>query len=884
MNGVRIGVVMVVQNDAETIERALRSFYPQVEAIIVSTDLKRGWSGQPITPDTTLDIVRELDTDGKIEIVTGDFCRGTVPIANETVQRQEAADRLAVSHPGLDWILQIDADEEFLDFGVVREALADCPATVSAFQWRWLTVFNTTENGRLLLVTDNQAVPLYEPFALGHRPGTRLKVARNVELPENAEESGRLWTAPANLPYGKGVLHYSYAKSEARVREKLDTWGHSDAPEKERFFAQWQRSRTDWQAIRDFHLLGSGFWPTLSAYSTEELRGLLQSVPALLQREAGDKRIRILIGHRDFPLPPYDTTRFDVRVVRFGMDGVSPPVTMAEMRAQCPPDWKPDVYYHHALVHFPIPTDIEDFDGLTVSDIQDWHRGGRAVWAGVGFFDLVATERNAVALLKANGYENAVFARFWGVDPQMHRVLPNVKRDIDVLFIGSLQSEIWGERNRWLDRLAALSDRYKIVIASGHYGDDYVRLTNRAKIVFNRSVNGCTNQRAYDAPACGALVFNEAENDETREIFADGGECVYYTNDNFEQLLEYYLTHDAERERIVANAQRKVLAEHTETAHTNALFALFAANLDKRGYRPNAKLKFEERQWAKALQIYACALPGAVPTALQLIAQASPVYELAEVAEAQAALQSWAAHYAANEAKIKGLTAALTPARQAYRAQSQTDHAPVTYGFMLLERAEATQGAHPSGRNDIIEAAVALAIAAERAESNALPHATGFVYPRWRDTFDAYVERAFLLRDADFEGWAEALRIAIAWRCRSILSDLAYANGQQEEALKQARGAAEVLPVEGEAWLRLARCEATSGLLEDAVAHYRAGLALQPLAYAAWPELAAVLVALNRRDEAQSFIANRLRVLQAIPAFAAIRPALTSVLEGSPQP
>ncbi len=85
--------------------------------------------------------------------------------------------------------------------------------------------------------------------------------------------------------------------------------------------------------------------------------------------------LRILIGHLDIPLPEYDTSRYDVRVVRYTEDGQRPPATIAEMLAQCPPGWQPDIYYHAALIHFPIPADIEEFSGLTATNIQDWHRG-----------------------------------------------------------------------------------------------------------------------------------------------------------------------------------------------------------------------------------------------------------------------------------------------------------------------------------------------------------------------------------------------------------------------------------------------------------------------------------------------------------------------------
>ncbi|HZO89409.1 MAG TPA: glycosyltransferase [Chthonomonadaceae bacterium] len=597
--------------------------------------------------------------------------------------------------------------------------------------------------------------------------------------------------------------------------------------------------------------------------------------------------MRILVGHQDYELSAYDTRRYDVRVVRYRKDGQGPPATIAEMLEQCPPGWKPDVYYHASLVHFPIPTDIKEFEGLTATNIQDWHRGGRAVWAGAGFFDLITTERNACALLEASGYANAKFARFWGANPQLHRILPEVEKDIDVLFIGSLNAAVWGERNRWVDRLARLSDKYRVVVAMGHYGEDYVRLTNRAKIVFNRSVNGCTNQRAYDGSACGALVFNEEEGEETREIFEDRVHCVYYNADNFEALLEYYLTHEEERRRIVEAARERILAQHTEEAHANSLFALIEANLDKAGYRPSARLPRAERHVRKALQMFSCALPASASSALALLEEAEREgYDRARLEEARAALCGWVAHYLPAGQKIPMFTEALRHARQAVQAAPDNAVAQMTLAFLLLERAEAAQGKPPVGRNDIAEAALALVAAAERCEKSLAQEGgtasftaiEGFGYPRWSDSFDSYIEGVYLARGVDTEEWARGKRAGIAWRCRSMLSDLALANDQREEAYRQALAAAQDLPQNGEALLRLARCTAMTGRLEEAVLCYREGLAVMPLAYEAWPELATVLVALGRRAEAEAFVQERLRVVRAIPSFAAIRPALTAAL------
>ena len=38
--------------------------------------------------------------------------------------------------------------------------------------------------------------------------------------------------------------------------------------------------------------------------------------------------------------------------------------------------------------------------------------------------------------------------------PTLHKVLPGMERDIDLLFIGSLNAAVWEERNRWLERIA----------------------------------------------------------------------------------------------------------------------------------------------------------------------------------------------------------------------------------------------------------------------------------------------------------------------------------------------------------------------------------------------------------------------------------------------
>ena len=263
------------------------------------------------------------------------------------------------------------------------------------------------------------------------------------------------------------------------------------------------------------------------------------------------------------------------------------------------------------------------------------------------------------------------------------------------------------------------------------------------------------------------------------------------------------------------------LAEHTEESHTNALFALFAEHADAPRYRPNASLPLPERNYRKAMQMFSGSLIASAETALQLLLDVEEELDRASLREARAALQGWAAHYATGDQKTKLFTSAIEWAKQAARAEPRLAIAHMTLAFLLLERAEVTQGQYPTGRNDIAEAALALSTAAERCEtalaeteSAGTADVDGLGYPRWSDLFDGRMERAYLVRGVNKAEWAQEVRAAIAWRCRSMLSDLSAANEQLDESFMQAQAAVIDLPHEAEGILRLAQREAMTGQLE----------------------------------------------------------------------
>ena len=207
-----------------------------------------------------------------------------------------------------------------------------------------------------------------------------------------------------------------------------------------------------------------------------------------------------------------------------------------------------------------------------------------------------------------------------------------------------MQPLIWGERERWLEKVALLSDRCNVVIATNVFGEDYVRLMNRAKIVFNYSVDGATNARVYEAAACGALLFNEAKNAEVAAIFEDSVHHVAFSPANWLERIEKFLSDDEARQRIADAGRHVILSEHSLFQHTNDLYEQcekFAAKGVR--YRPSASKDDWERNYRKAQQAFGCFLPPYVDHTRKLLEQSRTSQDLLVgwYHEAQAALLGW---------------------------------------------------------------------------------------------------------------------------------------------------------------------------------------------------------------------------------------------------
>jgi len=271
-----------------------------------------------------------------------------------------------------------------------------------------------------------------------------------------------------------------------------------------------------------------------------------------------------------------------------------------------------------------LPQAIEEAAFPVVALLSDWNLVLRPQVGMLGAFDYIFTDRPGVEVLTRLGHERAEYWPMWGHDPERFDMIPGVERTWDLTMIGNLNHDVQRERARWLYRLAKLGERWRVRIAGEIYGDEYVRMLNQSKITFNRSIRREFNMRCYEAAACGPLLFYDEENEEVRDYFEDRVHCVLYNDNNFEELIEHYLTHDHEREEIARAAHAKV----REISQPRALLRLLA-RIEELGLRdgnrpprPYAELPLAERRKRHARQIFRTMTPGNLALAADWIGEA----------------------------------------------------------------------------------------------------------------------------------------------------------------------------------------------------------------------------------------------------------------------
>ena len=101
------------------------------------------------------------------------------------------------------------------------------------------------------------------------------------------------------------------------------------------------------------------------------------------------------------------------------------------------------------------------------------------------------------------------------------------------------------------------------------WGEEYGRVLNRGKMVFQHSQFQEVTRRVFEGMACGKMVITDRLPEATgmSDLFKDGEDIVYYTNaDDAVAKIKHYAQNEEERERIAANGFMKTVELHSVKA------------------------------------------------------------------------------------------------------------------------------------------------------------------------------------------------------------------------------------------------------------------------------------------------------------------------------
>lgn len=233
--------------------------------------------------------------------------------------------------------------------------------------------------------------------------------------------------------------------------------------------------------------------------------------------------------------------------------------TIEELLARLPRGFTPDFLWIWWPDQEPLPRGLERCPIPVVGTMSDWNLTLPYVVGLWPFFDAWLVDRAGVPLFERLSFAGVRWFCQYTFKAPFHRIYPDEQRTLDVAFAGNLNPIVQSERAPWLERVRRLAERgLQVEVTSGVHGEAYGRLLSRSKLGFNRAIRGEMNLRAFEVPACGAVLLIERENLEVREFFVPGEECVLYGDDDFEAVVQGLLADPTRLQRIAAAGHARV--------------------------------------------------------------------------------------------------------------------------------------------------------------------------------------------------------------------------------------------------------------------------------------------------------------------------------------
>jgi hypothetical protein len=205
-----------------------------------------------------------------------------------------------------------------------------------------------------------------------------------------------------------------------------------------------------------------------------------------------------------------------------------------------------------------IPRGMESAPFPTACVISDVHRDLKSRRRLARFFDhIFLYHRNYLSAFDDHPADHVHWLPY-ACDLDLFKPL-GVTRDLDVAFVGQLFSAD-SERSRIIKSLAR---RWSVNEQRYYRQEEIPAVYSRARIVINLPLADDLSFRTFEALSCGALLLTRRVANGQEVLFEEGKHYVAFGNEQelFEKI-EYYLSHESEREAIAQAGHAEAAARH----------------------------------------------------------------------------------------------------------------------------------------------------------------------------------------------------------------------------------------------------------------------------------------------------------------------------------
>jgi hypothetical protein len=260
MKKIQIGFLM--SYDYEKLKKSIPPVYKESDEIFIAIDNEyRTWSGQKFeVEESFFDWIKEIDVDNKISLYRDDFfIPELTAIENDTRERHLLSLKMGIGN----WLIQIDADEIFIDFGKFIKELRKrdkylenpkkTPIQIAGFL---VHLYKYTENGILYVNAPHKFMLAtnYPNYKCARQTKQRIIYTNTI------------------------LLHETLSRTEEELRFKIENWGHN-VDVNDTFLDKWISVNEDnYDQLENFYYIEPERWKKLGFLKFKDDKELLQMV------------------------------------------------------------------------------------------------------------------------------------------------------------------------------------------------------------------------------------------------------------------------------------------------------------------------------------------------------------------------------------------------------------------------------------------------------------------------------------------------------------------------------------------------------------------------------------------------------------------------------